>query len=203
MLYNNFEERKNTGKLSLRKACKTAIRLLRLKTIRRLQRLKETSSTVRKEFVDKLEVLRRLKVDTILRAIEDRHFDSKGFLGNIQAENVCWEIVQDKRVQEVLRKVPKEEQKEGRISRSSYKASKTQRDWKKVVEKPLINSMFLDSLNGETTFASGKKKHTSTKGFPKDTSFFESNDLHPSWRAKRWRRKWESSICFQGCHKYF
>ncbi|GJD08470.1 hypothetical protein Gasu2_27710 [Galdieria sulphuraria] len=186
MLYNNFEERKNTGKLSLRKACKTAIRLLRLKTIRRLQRLKETSSTVRKEFVDKLEVLRRLKVDTILRAIE-----GTSILRVFSATS------------KLKMKVPKEEQKEGRISRSSYKASKTQRDWKKVVEKPLINSMFLDSLNGETTFASGKKKHTSTKGFPKDTSFFESNDLHPSWRAKRWRRKWESSICFQGCHKYF
>lgn len=54
---------------ALKKACKIAIKLLRLKTIKKLRRLKETS-TLRDKFVDKLQVLRKLKVDSVLKAID-------------------------------------------------------------------------------------------------------------------------------------
>ncbi|GJQ09785.1 hypothetical protein GpartN1_g1576.t1 [Galdieria partita] len=193
-----FDQKEKTESLLLRKALKTAIKLLRLKTIRKLQRLSEASS-LRREFVDKLEALRKLKVDSILRAVEDRNLIGKSF-SNFEFESVCWEILQDKRVQEALSQVSNRRQKDKRTKSGSYKSSKTHKELQ-AVEQPLTKSVFVDSLNGEARLAS-RKRHTLRKQLSNDLSFFESIDLHPSWKAKRWRRNWESSIRFQGSHQY-
>jgi len=66
-LYDNKVTQENNQQL--RKACKVAIKFLRLKTIKKLQRTKETSHE-RQALIDKLQVLRTLKVDSVLSAIQ-------------------------------------------------------------------------------------------------------------------------------------
>ncbi|KAK4522650.1 hypothetical protein GAYE_PCTG14G0540 [Galdieria yellowstonensis] len=195
-LYDNKVTQENNQQL--RKACKVAIKFLRLKTIKKLQRTKETSHE-RQALIDKLQVLRTLKVDSILSAIQDRSLVASD-------KSIYVDILKDKRVLEAIRKVSNKQQQQQQVTKRverncklSENVSLKTNNRKSSVETT-IKSVFLDSLNGEVV--ARNNRNYSTIRSSKDSAFLESSDLHPSWRAKRWRRKWESSIRFQGSHIY-